>query len=409
MRVLTVCELTEYIKRKLEEDAFLANVWVKGEISNLRAAVSGHVYFTLKDEFCCLRVVMFRSKARLLEFEPENGMEVIVRGYVSVYERDGVYQLYAAEIFPQGAGALYLEFIKLKEKLQREGLFDRERKKKIPLLPTRIGIVTSPKGAAVKDMLMIINRRWPGRKIFLVPVLVQGKEAPADVARGIELLNKLGDIDVIIVGRGGGSLEELWAFNTEVVARSIFNSRVPVISAVGHETDYTIADFVADLRAPTPSAAAEMAVPDKKETARYLASLYQRMVKSLESVYSEKRKRLSVCLASRVFSRPQDVLLGPASQAHDNLHRRLCLSGQKALEREKGRLAVLAGRLQALSPLSTLARGYSICSLAGKKAVLTDAAGAKAGDSLLVRLAKGELGCEVKEVFYDWIQRDNTV
>ncbi len=401
MRVYAVCELTEYIKRKLEEDAFLANIWVKGEISNYRAAVSGHLYFTLKDEFCCIRVVMFRSRARLLEFEPDNGMAVIVRGYVSVYERDGNYQLYAEEIFPQGAGALYLEFLKLKEKLQREGLFDPEHKKEIPLLPARIGIVTSPKGAAVRDMLMIINRRWPGREIFLVPVLVQGRDAPADVARGIELLNKLGNIDVIIVGRGGGSLEELWAFNTEVVARSIFNSKVPVISAVGHETDYTIADFVADLRAATPSAAAEMVVPDKREMARYLTSLYRRLAKALERKYSEECRKLSACLASRVFLRPVDAILGPAYQAHDSLQRRLCLAVQKALEREKGRLAVLAGRLQALSPLSTLARGYSICSLAGKRGVLTDAAEVQKGDSLLVRLMKGTLGCEVKEVSHE--------
>ncbi|MEW5899644.1 MAG: exodeoxyribonuclease VII large subunit, partial [Bacillota bacterium] len=238
----TVREITEHIKSLLDNDYLLTNVWVKGEISNLKQAVSGHLYFTLKDEFSSLKVVMFRSRVAELSFRLENGMAVIVRGYISVFEREGTYQLYAAEVEPEGLGALYVAFEHLKEKLRQEGLFDPEHKKRLPFLPRCIGIVTSPTGAVVRDMVGIIQRRWPGTEIVLFPAAVQGETAPQEIAAGIEWLNRFDRVEMIIVGRGGGSLEELWAFNTEKVARSLFNSRVPVISAVGHETDFTIAD-----------------------------------------------------------------------------------------------------------------------------------------------------------------------
>ncbi|MCL6636227.1 MAG: exodeoxyribonuclease VII large subunit, partial [Peptococcaceae bacterium] len=389
MRILAVRELTQHVKSLLEKDYLLANVWVKGEVSNFKAHPSGHFYFTLKDEASTVRVVMFRSRTRLLPFRPENGMAVTVRGYVSVFERDGTYQLYAEEMEPDGTGALYLAFEQLKERLQREGLFDPKHKKALPLLPRRIGIVTSPTGAAIRDMVKIIGTRWPGREIVLVPVQVQGEAAPPAVARGIQLLNRLGGVDLIIVGRGGGSLEELWAFNTEIVARSIFQSSVPVISAVGHETDVTIADFVADARAATPSNAAEMAVPDKREMERYIQSLKGRLIRALEAKAGEGRRRLAACLASRVFARPVDAICGPGLQTLDFLNRRLAQGVRGAVEQEKGRLAVLAGRLQALSPLATLARGYSICTTPDGKRVISDAGSLEPGDRLAVRLHRG--------------------
>jgi len=396
LRVLTVRELTGHIKGLIEKDYLLANVWVKGEISNLRAAASGHFYFTLKDDSSCLKVVMFRSRSRLVHFRPENGMGVTVRGYVCVFERDGTYQLYAEEMEPDGAGALYLAFEQLKERLQREGLFDRKHKKALPLLPRRIGIVTSPTGAAIRDMVKIIGRRWPGREIVLAPVQVQGEAAPPAVARGIRLLNRLGGVDLIIVGRGGGSLEELWAFNTEIVARSIFQSAVPVISAVGHETDVTIADFVADARAATPSNAAEMAVPDRREMERHIRALRARLTRAIAEKAGEGRRRLTACLAARVFVRPVDIVCGPGQQTLDSLNRRLAQGTRGAVEQEKGRLAVLAGRLQALSPLATLARGYSICTTPDSGRIISDAGSVGVGESLAVHLHKGLLKCVVQ-------------
>lgn len=396
MRVLTVRELTQHIKNMIERDQLLANVWVKGEISNFKAASSGHFYFTLKDSASTLKVVMFRSKSRALIFRPDNGMAVTVRGYVSVYERDGTYQLYAGEIEPDGTGALHLAFEQLKERLQGEGLFDPKHKKTLPLLPRRIGLVTSPTGAAVRDMVEIIRRRWTGLEIILVPVLVQGEGAPPDIARGIQLLNKWGAVDIIITGRGGGSLEELWAFNTEIVARSIYNSKIPVISAVGHETDYTIADFVADARAATPSAAAEMAVPDKREMSRYIQALNSRLYSAINEKAAGNRQRLNACLGGRVFARPADVICGARQQSLDFLNHRLSQGMTNLASGEKKRLAVLAGRLQALSPLATLARGYSICTTPDGKHVISEAESVEIGERLAVRLQKGILDCIVE-------------
>ena len=395
MRILTVQELTKYIKSLLEKDYLLANAWVKGEISNFKAHSSGHFYFTLKDEASCVKVVMFRSRSRLVPFRPENGMAVTVRGYVTVFERDGAYQLYAEELEPDGAGAFYLAFEQLKAKLQKEGLFDRKQKKELPFLPRRIGIVTSPSGAAIRDLLEIIRRRWPGREIVLVPVAVQGEAAPAEISRGITLLNRLGGVDVIITGRGGGSLEELWAFNTETVARSIYASRVPVVSAVGHETDITIADFVADVRAATPSAAAELVVPDKRAVERHLTVLQHHLQRAGEEAVRQGRRRLDACLARPVFTRPADVLCGTRQQEVDFFTRRLVQGVRIFTDRSGSRLAVLAARLDGLSPLATLARGYGICTtLTGK--LVEDAALVETGSRLKVRLHRGHLQCLVE-------------
>lgn len=396
MRILTVRELTRHIKNIIDGDYLLANVWVKGEISNFKAASSGHLYFTLKDNVSTLKVVMFRAKSRSLVFRPNNGMAVIVRGYISVYERDGTYQLYAGEIQPDGTGALYLAFEQLKGRLQAEGLFDPKHKKSLPLLPRRIGIVTSLTGAAVQDMVEIIRRRWSGLQIILAPVLVQGEGAPPDIARGIHLLNRWGGVDLIITGRGGGSLEELWAFNTEIVARSIYNSTIPIISAVGHETDYTIADFVADVRAATPSAAAEMAVPDKREMDRYIRALNSRLYGAINEKAAGYKQRLNACLTGRVFTRPLDVICGNRQQSLDYLSHRLVQVITNLAGKKEKRLAVLAGQLQALSPLATLARGYSICTTPDGKHVISDAGSVEVGEKLAVRLQKGILDCIVE-------------
>lgn len=398
MKTLTVLELTRYIKGLLEDDRLLSSLWVKGEISNCRMAGNGHIYFTLKDSVSCIRTVMFRSRASRLLFIPENGMAVRVRGFVSVFERDGSYQLYAEEMEPDGVGALYVAFEQLKEKLQREGLFDQSRKKKIPWLPGCIGIVTSPTGAAVRDMLEIIRRRWPGARIVLTPAAVQGETAPGQVSRGIRMLNALGGVDVIIVGRGGGSLEELWAFNTEEVARSIYMSAIPVISAVGHETDFTIADMVADLRAPTPSAAAELVVPVKSEVARAIETYKTRMSRAVGERLGTCRLRLDKCLHSPVIRRPVEKICGPRSMAADTLTRRLNKSASGIITTSRGSLAGLAGRLNALSPLATMARGYSVCLLDNTGEIARDACRLKPGDRVRVELYRGSIRCEVNEV-----------
>jgi len=440
LRILTVQELTKYIKELVEKDYQLANTWVKGEISNFKAASSGHLYFTLKDDCSCLKVVMFRSRSRLVPFRPENGMAVTVRGYVSVYERDGTYQLYAEEMEPDGTGALYLAFEQLKERLQGEGFFDRKHKKKLPLLPRRIGIVTSPTGAAIRDMVEIIRRRWSGREIILVPVLVQGEGAPPAVARGIQLLNQMGGIDLIIVGRGGGSLEDLWPFNEETVARAIHRCPVPVVSAVGHEVDFTIADFVADRRAPTPSAAVELVVPDKAELERRLTRLGVTLAQTLARRRDQARQHLDL-MARRLpdvrrnltdlrfrLDERAEVLVRRARRAviHQEQHLRLAtsrlflLSPRRALGTPRQRLEQAAARLgqvlcqrlaerrrhleycqthlEQLNPLSILQRGYAVATLLPAETVIRDSALVPPGAEIRVQVAKGKMDCEVKAV-----------
>jgi len=404
MSVFSVSDLTGYIKGLLEGDSKLANLWVKGEISNYKQAVSGHVYFTLKDSNSSIRTVMFRSRARLLRFSPENGMAVRVRGYVTVFERDGQYQLYAEEIEPDGAGALYAAFENLKQKLAGEGLFDPERKQKLPRFPGTIGIITSPTGAAVRDILNILRRRWPMARIILAPVAVQGDSAPAEVARAIALFNRTENIDLLIVGRGGGSLEELWAFNTELVARSIAASRLPVISAVGHETDFTIADMVADLRAPTPSAAAEIAVPDRAEIKRNIMMLRVRLNRSIKHKTGLFRQRLDHCIASRAMASPVAAICDRRRQVLDWHDKQIRRYAGERLRAEQSRLALLAGRLNALSPLSTLSRGYSYTTGPDGK-VLHNADRVKPGQMVEVHLHRGMLECRVENTVTDCEQK----
>ncbi|WP_207644306.1 exodeoxyribonuclease VII large subunit [Desulfolucanica intricata] len=395
VQLISVRDLNAYIKDKLENDTILSNVWVKGEISNYKRAASGHLYFTLKDAGGAIKTVMFRSRARSLLFSPENGMSVIVVGYVSVYEQEGLYQLYANEIQPDGIGTLYIAFEQLKDKLGREGLFEQKFKKNIPAFPKCIGIVTSPVGAALRDMVKIIWQRWPGVELIIAPTAVQGSEAPHAVAFSIKELNKLDKIDVIIVGRGGGSLEELWAFNTEIVARSIFKSTIPIISAVGHETDYTIADMVADVRAATPSAAAEMVVPNRREILRYISLLTERLKRAIGEIFSRYHIRLNYCYQSRVFQRPIDTYCKVRQQELKNYTKQLYRNINQLKDCKQSQLAVLAGRLHSLSPLDTLSRGYSVCTKPGIGRVITDASEVEPGDYVNIILNKGKLYCVV--------------
>jgi len=389
--ILTVTQLTSQIKGLLE--GTFADVWVAGEISNLNIPQSGHAYFTLKDEQSQVRAVLFRSAQRFLKFTLQHGIQVICRGRVSVYEVRGEYQLIVDYIEPKGVGALQLAFEQLKAKLEKEGLFALEHKRPLPLLPTRIGVVTSPTGAAIRDILRVIKRRHPRMHILIYPVPVQGPEAAPAIIEALRHFNRERAVDVLIVGRGGGSLEDLWAFNEEVVARAIHASAIPVISAVGHETDYTIADFVADLRAPTPSAAAEMVVESEESFQNFIDGLASRLVRSLRQHLDLARRTLREF--ARLLVDPRRVL-EQQSQRVDELTARLATGLRHHLKRDRARLASLSAGLDHLNPLAILSRGYSITKKMPGGAVLKDAAEVSPGDVIHTRFHRGEILSIVK-------------
>ena len=399
-RIYTVQEVTSRIRRILDEDEELRDVYIKGELSNLSQPTSGHLYFTLKDEFSELQCVMFREHSRGLKFVPEDGMSVIVRGRISVYEKRGRYQLYVEEIQEAGLGALYLAFEQLKKQLKEEGLFDAVYKKPIPGFPRRIGIITSPTGAAIRDMLKVTKKRFPHVHILIAPVAVQGEGASAQIVQAIQLMNRYSaereEIDVLIVGRGGGSIEELWAFNEEPVARAIFSSEVPVISAVGHETDFTIADFVADKRAATPSEAAEYVVPDKREIERNLQSLELQMRQNVFKAIEYQRKRLESLEKSILFRKPTERI-NQYRQTVDELKRSMVAELTHLVTLQRKTVQALTGKLDALSPLAILDRGYSICSKLPEGALVRSVEDISVGDALKVLFKDGEAISEVKE------------
>jgi exodeoxyribonuclease VII large subunit len=390
-KFLTISELNQIIKGTLERN--LEGLWVVGEISNFRIPPSGHCYFTLKDDKSQISAVMFRRQGVGLAFAPENGLEVLCFGKVSVYPVRGDLQLYVEKLEPRGQGALYLAFEQLKKKLSGEGLFSEERKRALPLLPLSIGIVTSPKGAALHDMLRIIGDRYPDRRVVVWPVRVQGEGAAEDIAKGVAGLSGSGQVDVMIVGRGGGSLEDLWAFNEEVVARSIFASAVPVISAVGHEIDFTIADFVADYRAPTPTAAAEMVIPRKSELAAAVVDLEEQLLKCMRRQL-EMAKENWRGLVKRLAN--PERKLRETQQRVDDLSVDLERRFQGRMRQLKDRLVQGGGRLNALSPLAVLDRGYSIAHKLPEEALVKDAASLDIGDLLRVTFAKGKSVCRVE-------------
>ncbi|MCR8995100.1 exodeoxyribonuclease VII large subunit [Brevibacillus laterosporus] len=437
--VMSVAELNRYVKRMMEGDLRLADVWVRGEISNFTHHHSGHMYFTLKDKDSRLKIVMFASYNRFLTFIPKNGTKAIVRGSISVFERDGAYQLYARELQPDGIGALFLAFEQLKEKLQQEGLFASERKRALPLFPKTIGVVTSPTGAAIRDIITTIKRRYPQAEIMLAPAIVQGVEAPASIIRAIRHINQY-QVDVMIVGRGGGSIEELWAFNDEAVARAIVASQIPIISAVGHETDYTIADFVADIRAATPTAAAELAVPHYLEWLERIKQLDHRLARALQTQLQEKHThlqrlqqsyglknplrrleerrqridevtlRLSAMVKMKVVRKREQVshvkkrlkqirLERQVAEGRGQVNRmesQLTQYMKQKTERSRQAWLSLVQHLDALSPLRVMQRGFSLSYK--DDTLIKSVEGIEVGDQLMIRYQDGKIMTTVTDI-----------
>lgn len=394
--ILTVRALTLYLKEVIDRDIILSSIWVRGEISNFKHHSSGHMYFTLKDEHAMIRAVMFKGRNQGMQFKPIDGMRVIAGGYVSIYEKDGQYQLYVQEMQPDGVGALYLAFEQLKAKLGQEGLFDETRKKPIPRLPRKVGVITSRSGAALHDIMRVAYRRFPKVNLVVRPVLVEGKEAPPQIVKALELMNQVESVDVIILARGGGKYEDLWAFNDEKVARAIFACKIPVITGIGHETDFTIADFVADLRAPTPSAAAERAVPNAEELQSTLVAATSRLRLGVRRKWEREEARLCGLLGSPAFNRPKNYI-NQLRQRLDDLTRALTLAGARQARAERGRLATLAGRLSALSPLAVLARGYSLVRDYPGGLVVRSITQVFPGRQVEILLQDGSMDCTVLE------------
>lgn len=416
--IYTVTQLNQQIKGMLESNPSFRNIFVQGEISNYKQHTSGHHYMTLKDADGAISAVLFRADAARLRFRLMNGMKVIARGRVSSFPKTGQVQLYLADLMPDGTGALHLAFEQLKSKLYAEGLFDQSHKQEIPRMPHTIALVTSPTGAAVRDMIRILGRRYPLAEVQLWPVLVQGENAAADIAKTIARINAHGQADVIIVGRGGGSLEDLWAFNEEIVARAIYNSKIPVISAVGHEPDVTIADFVADLRAPTPSGAAELAVPDRGELSILIDREQERLMTALENRLNglanrlqAQEDRLARCTPAQYVAerrRRTEELIERMRLAQlrkiDSLKTGFSYHEKKLrdvpgvlLERRRGKLQSLSGQLDALSPLRVLARGFSVVTDAQNK-IITDSADLQTGDAVTLRFAQGTAKAQITSV-----------
>ena len=411
---ITVTQLTRYIKYKIDNDQNLMKICLKGEISNFKNHTRGHLYFTIKDENTRINAIMFASSAAKLKMTPQDGMKVLVTGRVSVYEATGSYQIYVDTMEEDGLGNLYIEFEKLKKKLEAEGLFDPKHKKPIPKIPNKIGIITAPTGAAIKDILSTIKRRWPICETILFPSLVQGNEAAADIVRNIEL-SKNYDLDVLIVGRGGGSIEDLWCFNEEIVARSIYNLDTPVISAVGHEIDFTISDFVADLRAPTPTGAAEMAVPNITDVLQRIKQLEIRSTNVINNQVKLNRQRLNKLLESYILKSPK-AMYEVKEQNFDHLYERLINSYKRTIEYNNNRLILLnnnlnnsilnklnneknrylntINKLEVLNPLLTIKRGYSITKINNK--VITSKKDVKSKDKIDIEVTDGVINAIVE-------------
>ena len=404
-RVISVSELNEYVKMLIDNDEILAHVCVRGEISNFTNHRTGHFYMTLKDEGSLIKAVMFRGYASKLKFLPENGMKVLVSGRVSAFVRDGQYQIYIENMEPDGVGALYIAYEQLKRKLTAEGLFDRSKKKPLPKIPTRIGIITSPTGAAVRDIINILGRRFPLCRPVLYPSLVQGESAPANIIAGIDYFNEHKNVDVLIVGRGGGSLEDLWAFNDEALCRRVAASEIPIISAVGHETDFTLCDFAASVRAPTPSAAAELAVPESTELARKIGNVQTRMELLCTQKIKLSRERLARLSSSRSLTSPMNLIddkrmaLGVAEE---KLYSRM----EKIMERKKAMLGASAAKLDALNPLAVVARGYSAV-FTGDGKLIKSVEQTKVGETVSFMLTDGKISAEVKTVELDERKKQN--
>ena len=392
-QIISVGQVNEYIKRLMDADALLNSLCIRGEISNYKIYPSGHHYFTLKDEAGALRCVMFRSSASRLRFRPENGMKALALGRITVFPRDGAYQLYCTDLTPDGVGELYVAFEQLKARLSAEGLFDAQYKKKLPPFPHTIAIITSGAGAAIMDMLRILGKRYPLSKVVILPVRVQGAEAPAEIAGAIRYANKYKVADVIITGRGGGSMEDLWAFNDERVARAIFASDIPVVSAVGHEPDVTISDFVADVRAATPSNAAELVAPDQNDLRQYLLAAQNRLAQAMQKQLKLERKTLESLKNRKVLQSPINYV-NEKRMLLDHSAQKLTAAAQRNFTGQKQRFVRLTAKLDALSPLKVLSRGYSLVMDADGH-VVQRAAQVKIGDTVDIKLHQGSLTASV--------------
>ena len=392
--IYSVSEVNNYIKQVIDSVPALNDLWIRGELSNYKIYPSGHHYFTLKDGDSAIRCVMFKGSAMKLQFRPENGMKVIAAGRISVYPRDGAYQLYCTSLSADGIGDLYVAFEQLKAKLYAEGLFDPAHKKPLPKYPQRIAIVTSSAGAAVHDMIRILRHRYPIAKVLLLPVRVQGVEAPPEIVGAIRYANRWKLADVLITGRGGGSIEDLWAFNDERVARAIYDSEIPVISAVGHEPDVTISDFVADRRASTPSNAAEIAVPDMAELLRELAQSQSRLVQSEGNILELEKRRLKTLAEKRVMTDPLAFIQDRRLQL-DYAQQRVLSAAKDILAKRRRRFAELTAGLDALSPLKVLGRGYAMVQSADGT-LIKSAGQVETGEKIAVRLSEGSLRCTVE-------------
>ncbi len=397
IRAFSVSEVNGYIKKSLAGDPILAAIAVKGELSNCKLYSSGHMYFSLKDSLSRIRCVMFREAVQNLSFEPTDGMKVLARGSVSVYERDGQYQLYVREMSQDGLGELYEAFEKLKKSLEQRGYFDPAKKKKLPFMPATIGVVTSAKGAAVKDIINTINRRWGKAQIFVYHSLVQGERAPEQICRGIRYFNTVQPVDVLIIGRGGGSIEELWAFNDERVAEAVFESNVPVVSAVGHQTDYTIADFVADLRAATPTAAGELVVPELRQVITRISDARGRMKAAMEKQVRFGVLRLQRVRDSYAFRQPLDRIMQYRQQSDDG-YEKLIKGFRQQHSNKKQLLQQRFERLCAINPMAVLERGYTVVRDPSTGQLIRSVGQARVGDYLDVMMKDGTLNVNVLDV-----------
>lgn len=388
MAIHSVSEVNNFIKQLLASTPILSSIMVRGEISNFKCYASGHCYFTLKDASSALKCVMFRSQAQHLRFQPVNGLSVIASGNIAVYERDGVYQLYVDSLAPEGKGDLALAYEQLKNRLAAEGLFAKDRKKALPQFPKKIGVVTSLSGAVLRDIYHVTKRRWPAVQLVLYPVQVQGEFSAKQVALAIEFFNTKYAVDVMIVGRGGGSMEDLWSFNEEVVVRAIAASKIPIISAVGHETDFSLADFAADVRAATPSQAAELAVPDRDELKRYVVRMQRQLAQMARRELNERRLRLQACQKNKLLQRPE-LLLADRRQRLDNLISKLRQCLDENITVKKHQLSLALEKLSVLNPAKTLQRGFALVEHGGK--IVTRVQEVKKGDKLQLTFSDGKV------------------
>ena len=395
--IASVSQVNRYIKNLIDNDVNLENIWIKGEISNFKHHYTGHMYFTLKDKDSLIKCVMFKGYNSKLVFKPENGMKVIVKANVTVYERDGLYQCYILDMTEYGLGNLHIEFERLKQKLLGQGYFDESHKKKIPYLPKEIVVLTSKTGAVIKDIINVLTRRYPNFRLKLLPIPVQGKTAAPIIANAIELANQNSLGDVIILARGGGSLEELWAFNEEVVADSIYKSEIPIISAIGHETDFTIADFVADLRAPTPSAAAELVMPKKINLINQIEDINIRMRNAVLNSVNLNKNKLQMINNRAVFKRPLENVNQKRMQI-DELNKYLKKGINETLNKRKLILKALIGKVDALSPLAVLARGYGVLQEKDTDKVISSVKEVKIGEDVVFTVNDGNIFCKVEEI-----------